>query len=329
MPYPSDIINPAGFSAYMEATFRSKAVFTASGAARVDFDDPALAGAGGQLVTLRSAAEDTADDEKNDGGTSSAASVGSIKNVGILCARKRWRQVDDAARAALDSGSQDAIISTIGAQVVPYWARKSEKALINVLTGLFASTGPLYATHAHVYGSASGTKKLMNYNALVDGMAKLGDDMESLALIITPSKTWADLKKDNASKVTATYITNEFGQPVSVPVFDGNKLVFVSDQFPADTNGTNPLYHTFLVRLGAMVIAPTRGMKAYPYFKGDVPMDGIMSTFDFVPHVYGTMWNVAYPSGGPANTDLATPTNWAVATGATAKDIGVVDVITN
>lgn len=329
MPYPSDIINPAGFSAYMEATFRSKAVFTASGAARVDFDDPALSGAGGQLVTLRQFAEDTADDEKNDGQASSAASIGSIKNVGILCARKRWRQVDDAAKAALDSGSQDAIIQTIGNQIVPYWARKSEKSLISILSALFASTGCLYATHAHVVGSAAGTKKYLNYNAIVDGMAKLGDDMESLALFITPSKTWADLKKENASKIGVAYITNEFGVPVAVPVFDGNKLVFVSDQFPADTGGTNALYHTFLVRLGAMVIAPTRGMKAYPYFKGDVPMEGIMSTFDFVPHVYGTMWNTSYPSGGPANSDLATAASWSVATGATAKDIGVIDVITN
>lgn len=336
-----EVINPEPVSAYMEAHLPDHVVFVRSGAAALDFDDPALRSAGGQLVTLRRASEDRVASEKNDGNeTSSVVGINSTKDVCILVSRKRVRQQNDAMRLALATGDQDVIIREIGRQSSYYWGKEAENFLAaGVLKGAFDATqGCLKDTHRHQTGNATGSKLVpASYNGYVDACSLLGDNMSDFAAFVGHPKQYAALKKENAARCADIAVLDENGvqvlsadgRPQTIPFFDG-KPWFHSEQFSITKGeGENQLYAMFLLRYGSMVIAPRRDRKIIVDVLPKIPADIITETFDFVPHIYGLAWQTAYPSGGPALSDLATATNWAKATNVQDKEIGVVEYVTN
>ncbi len=325
-----EVIDPLPVSIYMEAHLPDHVVFMKSGACGLDFDDPALRSAGGQLITLRRFSEDRTASEKNDGTeTTAVTSINSTKDVAILCSRKRVRHVNDALLNALATQDQDIVTQEIGRQMAYYWGKESERFLMQVLTGLFdATSGSLRTTHRYSIAAKTGTKAPASYASIVDAASLLGDNMNDFRTLVLHPVQWSALKKENAARLSTAIVLSEDGSPLEVPLYDG-KFVYLSEQFAVDTGNTNKIYSGFLLRDSSMVIAPRRQMKIVLAPLPKIPADIITEVFDFAPHVYGTAWQSAYPSGGPAESDLYTPGNWAKSANVQDKEIGVIKIETN
>lgn len=317
----ADILSRSPVSSYVTAALPDHIEFVRSGAAVMDHDD--LASLGGDFIKVRHFAEDTVAAEVNDGTSASTpGNVSSWQDIGVVCHRKRVRGVDDVIKAALGRGDENAVNNEILSQNTYYWAKRMQTSMVKVLTGIFdSSSGVIRTTHRNAIGVSTGAPVPASFGALVDTAVKLGDNMQDFALMITPSKVWANLVKENAAKVTYTPI----GGGKDQLTYNG-MAVYLDDQF--GTTGSDPfkLYHTFLVRPGAMFFAMQRTMGIGTQYEAVYPRELITTTLDYVAHVRGVKWGVA--TTNPADSALATATNWTkVATN--DKEIGVVALVSN
>lgn len=314
-----DIIKPVAISRQFTALLFDHLVFASSGAATMDFN--ALAQEGGDTITIKRFAEDTVACEVNDGSTSTAGDITSVKDVGVVLHRKRVRGVDDVIKAALGTGDADAVNTEIAKQNAYYWSKQSELALVSVLKGLFDdSAGILKDTH-RIVGTAPA-----NFNDVVDAMAKLGDNMNDLSIMIASSKAWAGLVKEVGNKANYIAITGPDGKIEPFPYYDG-RAVLLTDQMPKVTISGADYYPIILCRPGSLAFAYQRNLQVLYQLNALVPTEVLTSTLDFVADVRGTKWVGAIPAGGPTNSDLEVAASWAKTDSTQDKTIGVVEYL--
>jgi hypothetical protein len=314
-----DIIKPVAISRQFTALLFDHLVFTSSGAATADFD--ALAQEGGDTITIKRFNEDTTADEVNDGTTSVAGLVGSISDVGVVLHRKRVRGVDDVVKAALGTGDSDAVNAEIAKTQAYYWTKMSEKAMVNVFTGLFDDTaGILKDTHRWIGNTPA------SYNGVVDAMALLGDNMNDLSIMIASSRAWVNLTKEVGAKANYIPITGPDGKIEAFPFYEGRR-VLLTDQIPKTTIGGVDYWPIILARPASLAFAYQRNLSLAYQMNALVPTEILTSKIDFVAHVRGTKWTGSIPTGGPANTDLATATNWTKSESVQFKRIGIVEYL--
>ncbi len=333
-----DVKLPQTISDYMEANLPDILGFSQSGAATIQFEN--LAKMGGNTVSLRKFKEDLTAPEADDGTESNAAKLESLLDQLVIRRQRRTRGVDRAVRAALGQGNQDAVMQELARQTTYYWTRWFTSALVKVLTGLFDGTsGVLRTTHRKVsVGSTANNRKYLEFGTLIDAATLHGDNMERLAILLTPSKTWADLKKQNLAKVTYELLKDGFGEvvrdergaPVNAIYFDG-KRVLITDEYPVDSSGANPIYTSFLVRPGALAFAMQQDIETFLSYLPLRNSDVLVQPVAYAAHVLGVAWNGStVPSSvqaGPSDADLATPGSWTKAD--VDKNIGVIAVQTN
>jgi hypothetical protein len=314
-----DIIKPVAISRQFTALLFDHLVFASSGAATMDFE--ALAQEGGDTITIKRFGEDTVASEVNDGSSSTAANIPSVKDVGVVLHRKRVRGVDDVIKAALGTGDADAVNAEVAKQNAYYWSKQSELALVSDLIGLFDDTaGILKDTHRKV-GSAAA-----NYSDVVDAMALLGDNMNDLSTMIASSKAWAGLVKEVGGKANYIAITGPDGKIEPFPFYDGRR-VLLTDQVPAVVIAGTTYYPIFLCRPGSLAFAYQRNLQVLYQLNALVPTEVLTSTLDVVAHVRGTKWIGAIPAGGPTNANLQVAASWAKTDSTQDKTIGIVEYL--
>ena len=320
----SDIIKASPLAQYVPAALPDHIELVRSGCAVMDYE--AIAAQGGDFISIPKFVEDTAADEVNDGTTASTpGAITSYKDIGAVLHRKRVRGVDDVIKAAIGRNDANAVNDEIGRQNLYYWAKRMQTAAMKVAAGVFdPSTGPLLATHVNTTGVSAGTPVPASFGALVDTSALLGDNMGDFTCMITPSKVWANLIKENAAKVTVQYIGVPGGQ-LELKTYNG-MMVYVDDTYGTTGSGAYKLYTTFLCRGGCMYFAIQRQMAFGYEYQGLYPREILTSTLDFVAAIRGVKWGVS--TTNPTNSDLATASNWTkVATN--DKEIGMVALRSN
>lgn len=312
----SDIIKPVAISRQFQALLFDHLVFAASGAATMDFEEDAKMG--GDTITVKRFGEDAVADEVNDGSASTAGNITSVKDVAVVLHRKRVRGVDDVVKAALGTGDADAVNAEIARTQAYYWTKMSEQALVNVLKGLFDDTaGILKDTHRVVDTNPH------SFNGIVDSMAKLGDNMNDLSIMIAHSKSFAALKKEVGGKANYIAITGPDGKIEPQPFYDGRR-VLLSDQFPLTTISGTDYYPVFLCRAASMAFAYQRNIQLAYQMNALVPTEVLTATLDFAPHVRGTKWGGA---ANPTNSALTTAGSWTLTDSAQTKFVGVVQYL--
>lgn len=317
---PANVVLPTPVADTITAFIAQKSGFLASAAAGANFDSGAQMG--GAFFTLSRFNEDTTADEVIDGSASTPGSVGTFGDVAPILRRKRVRGIVDGTEAAmggalLSQNPSDEVMMQAGA----YWARRIDEAFVQTLTGLFdSSAGVLRTTHRKAVGNASGTVVPASYNYMVDAGTLLGDNFADLAIAVMHSKVWGDLRKEVGAKATYVAIGNQM-----VPFYDGLRVV-LSDNVPTSGSGTFKKYTTILLRPGALYLAVQQAMKEIVEINATIPEVRITQTCHFACVAHGIKWNV--PTANPANTDLATATNWAKAS-SVDKEIGIVALETN
>jgi hypothetical protein len=314
-----DIIKPVAISRQFTALLFDHLVFTASGAATADFD--ALAQEGGDTITMKRFGEDTVADEVNDGSTSTAGLIASVKDVGVVLHRKRVRGVDDVVKAALGTGDSDAVNAEIAKTQAYYWTKMSELSLVSVFKGLFDNTsGILKDTNRLVASSPA------SFNGVVDAMALLGDNMNDLSIMIASSKAWAGLTKEVGGKANYIAITGPDGKIEPAPYYEGRR-VLLTDQMPKTTIGGVDYYPIILARPASLAFAYQRNLSLAYQMNALVPTEILTSKIDFVAHVRGTKWVGAIPTGGPSNANLEDPASWQLTDSTQPKTVGIIEYL--
>lgn len=316
---PSDVVLPAPVADTITAFIASKSGFLSSAAAGADLD--AGAQLGGHFFSKGRWKEDTAADEVIDGSASTPGNVGSTADIAPVLRRKRVRAIVDGVDAAMGALLSQSPSDEVMAQAGAYWARRIDETFVQTLTGLFdASAGVLRTTHRKSVAVTTGTPVAATFNYMVDAGTLLGDNFSDLAIAVMHSKIWADLRKEVGAKATYVAIGN-----VMVPFYDGLRVV-LSDNVPTSGSSTFKKYTTILLRPGALYLAVQQAMREIVEINATVPETRITQTLHFAAAAHGIKWNVT--TTNPANTDLATATNWAKAT-AVDKEIGIVALETN
>lgn len=325
----SDVLKPTPVSEYVAAALPDLVSFMSSGAATMELT--ALASMGGNTMTLRHFAEDTTAPVLDDGSAADGAVVASYADVAVVTRRRRNRAIDSAIRGALGRNDPDAVNREVGRQSAYFWAKAIEKSLVSIVAAVAdASSGVLRSTHRHTIGTAAATTAAnASLNAIIDTALLQGDNMEKLALLIVPSKVWADLKKEQGAKIDYQIITgpdgasivDENGVPMRARFYDG-KRVIISDQVPTYT-ATSKVYRTILCKPGTFALGFQKDLETRPFFDGTKNSDVIVQSAAYAAHLPGVKWTgTAGSIAGPTDAELATATNWSkVATN--DKEIGL------
>ena len=247
------------------------------------------------------------------------------KDIGVVCHRgKAWGSRDLAAIIQGNDPQKE-----IARQIGEYWGKRLSNTIINVLNGVFASSGPLgtgaTAPHALKVGVTSSTKVLFTHTAALQAMNLLGDAMNDFDVIIMHSKVYTDL-------VAAKLTTWSLGFNPGNTKVDGNdsylgKSIIVSDTVPVDvTTPTYPIYTTYFAKKGAIYLGRQKDLEVETD-RDILGFEDVFSTsIHFVPHVKLCKWNQTITN--PTNAQLATSSYWT-SVADDHKFIGMVALQTN
>lgn len=329
-----DLSLPTPFSAYMAAALLDHLPFVSSGAATMELRS--MLELGGNSITLRHFKEDTNATEMDDGTEVDGSKITQYADIAVPTRRRRTRGIDNHTKAALGAGGPNAVLDEFNRQSPNFWAKAMQTSLANVVAAQFKSGGALVSTHLNNDSVSSGTPVTASYAGFVDTKKLLGDNMEKLSIIMPHSRQWADMKKENATKVTYEYIrgadgamvTDEAGRPQQAIYFDGS-LVLLNNLIPTSGSGDFVVYTALLIRPGALALAFQREIESRMGFEALRNSDVLVQSAAYAAHVYGVKWTgtPADPNVGPTDAEYGTAANWTKV--APDKEIGLAAYQTN
>ena len=301
----SDVIVPEVFNPYVIQRTAELSAFYQSGIIARNPELDRLASSGGKLINMPFWEDLTGDDEVLS--DTEALTVGKIKakqDVAVLLARGKAWSVNDLAKAL----SGDDPMAAIGDLVADYWARRMQKILISILTGIFGDASTDMNANKHDISNGSGVAAVIDAKTAVDAIYKLGDNYDKLTGFAMHSATVAKLAKDDLIE----YIKPSEGEP-DVPTFLG-KRVIVDDGLPVD----NGVYTTYIFGAGAFGWgeggAPVPTETARDALAGD---DILVHRRHFILHPRGVAFqnadlsdNNSGTNATPSNDNLANYLNW-------------------
>jgi len=301
----ADVIVPEVFNPYVIERTAELSAFYQSGIIARNENLDVLARSGGKLINMPFWEDLTGDDEVLS--DTEALTVGKIKakqDVAVLLARGKAWSVNDLAKAL----SGDDPMAAIGDLVADYWARRMQKILISILTGIFGDASTDMNANKHDISNGSGVAAVIDAKTAVDAIYKLGDNYDKLTGFAMHSATVAKLAKDDLIE----YIKPSEGEP-DVPTFLG-KRVIVDDGLPVD----NGVYTTYIFGAGAFGWgeggAPVPTETARDALAGD---DILVHRRHFILHPRGVAFQNADLSDNndgtnatPSNDNLANYLNW-------------------
>lgn len=323
----ADVVVPEVLSSMASAEISNYLDFEKTGIITSDYNNVDIR-EGGHFAEVRfynqldaSDADEVLEDDKSL--TPSKISTG--KDIGVVCHRgKAWGTRDLAAILQGDDPQKE-----IAKQVGIYWARRIKDALISVLNGNFASTGPLgtgaTSPHALDVGVTTGTAVPFSHTYALQTMNLLGDAMNDFDVIIMHSKVYTDIV--NAQLVTYSYNFDPKSYDPRDPGKYLGKQIIVSDNVPVDTSTPSYFkYTTYFAKKGAMYLGRQRDLMTETDRDILAFEDVISTNIHFVPHIKLCKWNTT--DTNPTNTQLATATNWASVAN-DHKFIGMAALVTN
>lgn len=293
----ADVIVPSIFNNYVMEKTAELSAFRQSGVVDTHPELDQRTQNGGALINLPFWQDLTGydDDNLDDTVDLTPQTFGTDEEVAALLTRgKAWKETD----LAIDLAGDDPMID-LANRVAEFWARKEQTALINALTGFFATAA---AANAHDISGLGAGLDTINGSTFVDATQKLGDAKRSLVAVGMHSATEASLaKNDLIAEIRdsdGNFLFNSFM----------NLRVITDDDMPVSAGN----YTTYL--FGAGSVGYGRGTPKVPSETdrdslGGGGTDIFVSRNHFVMHPRGAKWG-----GGtrPTNANLATGGNWTL-----------------
>lgn len=352
----ADVIVPEIFTPYVIEKTAEKSKILTSGIATQNAKLNQLVTQGGVTMQMPFWQDLSGDDEVLDDNTAlTPGKITASKDIAVLLMRgKAWGANDLSGALAGDDP-----MNAIADRVSDYWARREQKTLVSMLTGVFAA-----ASMANHILNVSTTA--ISGSVVLDAKQLLGDAADQLQALLMHSAVFTKLQKDNLIQYVSTIGPDK--SAISVPTYLGYNVV-VDDGMPTeqkykastDTSvvaGKN--YYTYNSSTGVYtkVTTPTGNPSTSSYYEEDymeyttylfakgviargegTPVSFVNTETDrdslagedylinrraFVLHMFGVKWVGQAAGDSPTNAELATGTNWVRVY--EDKNIGVVAI---
>jgi len=306
----ADLIQNQAFVAYFQRAMIERSTLIKSGIA---VQDSAIAkkcqeaGFGGKTVDLpffnsldsSSDAEVLAEDTNL---TPEKITAG--KDVAVVLRRGKAFAATDLSAELAGADPMRAIAD----QLADYWNKQHQKALMNVLTGVFASNAVSYNADTAPYGNGGDAVLDLSANTMTTkdimlAAQLLGDRGVELNAVAMHSAVNTFLSTINSN---GSYKASE--DPSQLATYNGRAIV-TDDNCPY--NPTTGVATVYLFGKGAVAFndVPTKTpFETYrEALKGN---DGIVSRTGKIVHLRGWKWNGTASGVSPTNAELAAAGNW-------------------
>jgi hypothetical protein len=199
-------------------------------------------------------------------------------------------------------------IKVIADQLADYWNKQHQKALMNVLTGVFGANATSYNADTAAYGNDGDavldlSANTMTTNDIMLAAQLLGDRGIELNAVAMNSAVNTFLSTINSN---GSYRASE--NPSQLATYNGRAIV-TDDNVPY--NPTTGVATVYLFGRGAVAFndVPTKTpFETYrEALKGN---DGIVSRTGKIVHLRGWKWNGTASGVSPTNSELATANKW-------------------
>jgi hypothetical protein len=316
----SDVVVPEIFTPYMQRLTEEKSRIIQSGAAvRNGAYDAALAGGG---RTFNEPAWNDLDSSDATGAenvgsddpavTATPQNLGSHRDIQVRLSRNNHWKTMDLSQALAGSDPMAAIAGRVAA----YWVRRSQRAMVESMNGLFADNDAAPTggdTHTigdltnDITGVFSAGVTDFSAEALIDTAVTAGDSLEDFTLLMVHSIVYAKMRKNNLID-----FFRDSDNDTRIARF-GDLEVIVDDGMPVTAND----YDSWLFGPGAVQIG--MGTPRVPTEVDREPLQGngagaeqLSSRLEWIIHPAGHAF-IGTPAsdGGPTNTELAAATSWS------------------
>lgn len=321
----ADVIEPEIFNPYVIKVSTEKSALWQSGIVQEVAELKGTLNRGNTLVNMPFWNDLDGDSEAlqdTQGWALTPGGIGTGQDVATQLFRGRaWGATDLAATLSGDD-PMGAIASRVGA----YWTREMQKHLVAVLKGLFVGdAATLKDTHVHTVAKdvADATSNL-SAEAIIDGIAKLGDSFENIEAMVMHSVKYFDLVKRDLIET----VKDSEGK-VLYQAYLG-KRVIVDDNMPIIKEASKAdKYMTVLFGRGAIGYA--EGTPEVPTETDRDSLAGqdvLINRRHFILHPRGVKFTNTTKTGvTPTTAELALNANWQRVYD--VKDVRMVAVITN
>lgn len=297
----ADVIVPELFNPYVVQKTMEKSAFFNSGIITRNAAFDALASEAARTHNMPFF-EDLKGDAQNivEGQTIEFQKITSNKDVSTTIMRQqKWSSTSLAAALA---GSDP--MGAIGNLVADYWARQYQKELINLLSGVFASTS--MKDHILDISALEGAAANISASAVIDTLQLMGDAQDQLSAVVMHSATKAYLKKCNLIE------TERDSTDVEFDTYQGRRVI-VDDGCPV----TAGVYTTYFFGAGAIAYgegAPVDFVQTETKRDPDTGA-GVNMLYNrrcFIMHPRGIAWQNAVRDNveSPSREELANAKNW-------------------
>lgn len=315
----SDIIEPAGWTAYMLQKTMALSALYQSGIIVADEEIMRRAKAGGSIINIPFW-NDLGNQDSNIGSDDPAVLATAQKiNAGqdkahMHYRNQSWSSMDLAAAIAGDDPAK-----RIAERVAEYWNRDMQRVLIASLTGVFGdnaanAAGDMILDIAKKLAAegAVGTTNMISANSVIDAIQTMGDAGKDISAIAMHSAVYSRLVKAELIQ-TVRPSTDVWFQTFQ------NLRVIVDDGCPAvRASGADPIVFTSYL-FGKGAVANGEGTPKVPTETIRVPSAGngegqetLHSRRHFLLHPRGIKFTGASVAGAsPTGTELAAAANWS------------------
>lgn len=304
----TDVIVPDVWNPYMiERTAELSALFQSGIVAPVE-DLQAFVSEGGNTINMPFWQDLSGDDEivSASGNALTVNPITSEQDIAVVLARgKAWGTNELAAQ--LSGGDPAGAIADL---VAGYWSRRLQAVAIAILQGAFESMGDESPSPINVLdiSTESGTAAEIGSSQMLDAQQLLGDAKSRLSAIAMHSEVENALAKLDVIE----YIQPSDGSP-RIPVYQ-DKRVIVDDSCPVEeVSGVGTVYDTYLFGPGALGYAEGTSSRVTAVETDRNSLAGedhLITRRHMVLHPRGVKWVGSATGGGPANSALATGSNW-------------------
>jgi hypothetical protein len=295
----SDVVVPEVFNPYVIERTATKSALYQSGVIVRNTALDKLAASGGNTVNMPFWQDLSGNSETIEEGTALTVNkiAASSDKARILFRAKAWGAYDLAGALAGDDP-----MAAIGNLVGDWWARDNQTTLLKILEGVFGAA--TMAANVLDISSETGTAAILDAEAYLDALAKLGDARDKITACMMHSATVTHLAKLDL----IDYVPDSEGKP-TVKTFLGKRIV-EDDGCPYTTGG---VYTSYLFGSGA--IGWGEGGAPVPTETGRNQLAGqdfLINRRHFLLHPMGVAWQEDSVAGAsPTNVELATESNWA------------------
>ena len=292
----ADVIVPEIFTPYVIEKTAEKSAILNSGIAVANPKLNELVTAGGLTMNMPFWQDLAGDDEVlSDQSPLTPGKIGADKDIACLLMRgKAWGANELAGALAGDDP-----MAAIADRVSDYWARREQKVLVSVLTGVFAST----EMKDHLLDKS--TEKISG-SMVLDAKQLLGDNAETLQAIMMHSAVYTELQKQNLIEYTTT--KGPSGSEIMIPTYLTYNVV-VDDGMPKEGD----VYTTYLFARGSIGRGEGTPVSLTPTETDRDSLAGedyLINRRAFVIHPMGIKWIGEAAGVTQTTAELATGTNW-------------------